>query len=72
MTERIPRSKMKLADGRTVYVYGSTMQPRVGLSEQDIATADVVNAGYYDLDRNEVVMTEPTSIEEGVYHRDRR
>lgn len=67
----VPRTKLHLADGRKVYLYGA-LTARPGLTAEQIAAAEKEPAGHYDYARNEVVMTEPTLVEEGVYHRDKK
>ena len=59
----VPRTKLFLANGREIYVYGNPFRPREGITSEEILRAEP--AGHYDSDRNEVVMTEPTSMFEG-------
>jgi hypothetical protein len=66
----IPRTKIHLANGNKVYVYGP-INPRPGLTQEEINGATLLEpAGHYDPARNEVVMTEPTLIEEGIAYYD--
>lgn len=57
----VPRYKIS-HEGKASYVYGDHHRT-LGAAQR--MGAHVEHAGHYDSDRNEVVMTEPTSVQEG-------